>query len=64
VDIELFTLTETAAGSWQARSGTTRYRALHRARLEALLMSVGFHTPEWLMPDVSGYYQPIVLATA
>jgi SAM-dependent methyltransferase len=64
VDIELFTLTETAAGSWHARSGTTRYRALHRATLEALLMSVGFHTPEWLMPDVSGYYQPIVLATA
>jgi SAM-dependent methyltransferase len=64
VDIELFTLTETAAGSWQARSGTARYRALHRATLEALLMSVGFNAAEWLMPDVSGYYQPIVLATA
>ena len=63
VDIELFTLTETAAGTWQARSGTTRYRALHRATLEALLMSVGFHTAEWLLPDVSGYYQPIVIAT-
>jgi SAM-dependent methyltransferase len=64
VDIELFTLAETAAGSWQARSATTRYRALHRATIEFLLLSVGFHAAEWLMPDMSGYYQPIVVATA
>lgn len=64
VDIELFTLTEDAAGSWRARSGTTRYRALRRAKLESLLISAGFAEAEWFMPDVSGYYQPIVLATA
>ncbi|GGG67439.1 hypothetical protein GCM10011374_34630 [Kocuria dechangensis] len=64
VDIELFTFTEDTAGSWRARSGTTRYRALPRARLESLLVSTGFTAVEWLMPEVSGYYQPIVLAQA
>jgi glycine/sarcosine N-methyltransferase len=64
VDIELFTFAEEAAGSWRASSGTTRYRALQRAKLESLLTSAGFTAVEWLMPDVSGYYQPIVLAKA
>lgn len=64
VDIELFTFTEDAAGSWRARSGKTGYRALPRAKLESLLMSAGFTLVEWLMPDVNGYYQPIVLAKA
>ncbi|WP_197497045.1 class I SAM-dependent methyltransferase [Arthrobacter sp. B6] len=62
VDIELFTFTEEAAGSWRARSGTTRYRALQRSQLESQLVSAGFTAAEWLMPDVSGYYQPIMLA--
>jgi hypothetical protein len=64
VDIELFTFTEDSAGSWRAHSGTTRYRALQRAKLESLLVSAGFTAVEWFMPDVSGYYQPIVLAKA
>ena len=63
VDIELFTFTEGAAGSWQARSRVTRCRALRREPLDGLLGSVGFTAVEWLMPDVTGYYQPIVLAT-
>ena len=62
VDIELFTFTETAAGTWHARSDTTRYRALRRATLDQLLTSVGFTTTEWLLPEHSGYYQPIVVA--
>ena len=62
VDIELFTLTETAPGTWHVRSGTTRYRALRRATLDHLMKSVGFTTTEWLMPEHSGYYQPIVVA--
>ncbi|MEX5300600.1 class I SAM-dependent methyltransferase [Kocuria sabuli] len=64
VDVELFTFTEDAAGSWRARSATTRCRALTRAALESLLQSAGFTAVEWLMPEVSGYYQPIVLARA
>jgi glycine/sarcosine N-methyltransferase len=64
VDIELFTFIEDAAGSWQTRSRATRYRAIQRATLETLLASVGFRAAEWIKPDVSGYYQPLVLATA
>jgi hypothetical protein len=48
----------------QARSGTTRYRALQRGSLDGLMLSIGFRATEWFMPDVSGYYQPILLAIA
>jgi glycine/sarcosine N-methyltransferase len=64
VDIEVFTFMEDGAGSWTAHSGTTRYRALRRAKLESLLASAGFTAIEWLMPHASGYYQPMVLAKA
>lgn len=64
VDIELFTFTEEVSGSWRARSASTRYRALRRAKLESLLKSAGYTAVEWLMPSVSGYYQPIVVAAA
>src|SRR5687768_16374821 len=37
--------------------------ALRRATLDQLLRSVGFTTTEWLMPEHSGYYQPMVIAT-
>jgi glycine/sarcosine N-methyltransferase len=64
VDIELFTFTEDTSGSWQATSAAIRYRALLRATLERLLVAAGYTAVEWLMPEVSGYYQPIVLAKA
>lgn len=64
VDIELFTLAETPPGEWRGASGSTRYRALRRATLHELLASAGFIAIEWCMPDVSGYYQPIVLCRA
>lgn len=64
VDIELFIFSEEAAGSWRTRSGNTRYRALLRAELESLLVRAGFTAVEWLIPDATGYYQPIVLAKA
>lgn len=64
VDIELFTFAEETAGAWLAHSRTTRYRALQRHTIEGLLTLAGFTAVEWLMPEVSGYYQPIVLAKA
>jgi SAM-dependent methyltransferase len=63
VDIELFTFTEETVGSWRASSRTTRYRALERAKFESLLLASGFTAVKWLMPNESGYYQPIVLAS-
>lgn len=64
VDIELFIFTEDTAGSWRARSGNTRYRALLRTEVESQLIRAGFTAVEWLIPHETGYYQPVVLAKA
>ncbi len=63
VDIELFTLVEEHVDAWTGQSASTRYRALRRATLAQALTGAGFDHPEWLMPEESGYYQPMVLAT-
>jgi glycine/sarcosine N-methyltransferase len=49
---------------WQMRSYTTHYRALRRETLTRALSQAGFGEVSWLMPPESGFYQPIVLATA
>lgn len=40
----------------------TTYRAYQRAELSLLMAACGFEAIEWLMPEDSGYYQPIVIA--
>lgn len=40
----------------------TTYRAYQRAELSLLMATCGFAAIEWLMPEDSGYYQPIVIA--
>lgn len=40
----------------------TTYRAYQRATLSLLLTTCGFKEIQWLLPDDSGYYQPIVIA--
>lgn len=40
----------------------SEYRALRRDELISVLKQVGFSDITWLMPDESGYYQPIVIA--
>jgi hypothetical protein len=47
---------------WEVQSYTTRYRALRRADLSRILAQAGFVDIAWLMPEESGYYQPVVLA--
>ena len=42
----------------------TDYWALQRSELGAALAHAGFVEIEWLEPDQSGYYQPMVLARA
>jgi glycine/sarcosine N-methyltransferase len=49
---------------WRMRSYTTFYRALRRDTLTQALSVAGFGEVSWLMPTESGFYQPIVLATA
>ena len=51
-------------GQWQMRSYTTYYRALRRETLTQALSLAGFREITWLMPKESGFYQPVVLATA
>jgi ubiquinone/menaquinone biosynthesis C-methylase UbiE len=61
VDISLFVLHETPDG-WSASVHETTYRALLRAEMNAALVKAEFSQIRWLMPEVTGYYQPIVVA--
>jgi glycine/sarcosine N-methyltransferase len=49
---------------WRMRYYTTSYRALRRETLTHALSQARFGEVTWLMPAESGFYQPIVLATA
>ena len=49
-------------GCWQTMCMKTTYRALLRKELSSILSKVGFVDIEWLDPEVSGFYQPIVIA--
>lgn len=40
----------------------TTYRAYQRAELSSLMEACGFKQIHWLLPETSGYYQPIVIA--
>ena len=64
IDIALFTFREQAAGAWSVSVHETRYRALRRERLSQVLKAQGFTSAEWLLPEQSGYYQPLVVAVA
>lgn len=48
--------------AWIAKHFVTRYRALRRSELSAVLEASGFHQIEWLTPESTGFYQSIVLA--
>lgn len=41
---------------------TCAYRAVRRAELSELLQAAGFREVRWLMPEETGYYQPVVAA--
>jgi SAM-dependent methyltransferase len=47
---------------WATTSARTRYRALKREELNRALTAAGFREVRWLMPETSGFYQPIVTA--
>jgi len=49
-------------GNWTVQENSTPYRALLRAELSSMLEAAGFRDIKWLMPDESGYYQPVVTA--
>ena len=55
-------LTILNSGAWKSHHFTTDYRCLLRAELNAVLETTGFTEIEWIMPDTSRFYQPIVIA--
>jgi hypothetical protein len=54
---------ETSAG-WTSFLGASVYRAVLRDEITDILESSGFTNIRWRFPPQSGYYQPIVIATA
>lgn len=63
VEINVFFLRR-QGDAWTATVRTATYRALRRAELTAALETGGFGDVRWLVPEESGYYQPVVVARA
>jgi hypothetical protein len=63
VEIDIFVI-RPGAGGWTAAVRSTTYRALRRDELTAALRAGGFGEVMWLMPEESGYYQPVMVARA
>ncbi len=62
-DLRLFMLRPSGAGeNWVGRPLLTKMRAYTRAEIVGEAEKTGFVSCEWLMPEESGYYQPIFVA--
>ncbi len=61
--LELFILLEGPDG-WELRRHLSRYHAIRRGELGAVLASAGFDDVRWLAPDEAGLHQPTVIARA
>ncbi len=57
----LYITRETETG-WDSKHFASTYRALRRAELDCVLARAGFEGVEWLFPEASGFYQPVVMA--
>lgn len=57
-------ITREIANKWQTFHASAPYRAVLREELTATLNIAGFKNPRWVFPAESGFYQPIILATA
>jgi SAM-dependent methyltransferase len=66
IDLDRYTLhmyiTLRTNGCWESHHFVSEYRCLLRAELSHALAGAGFEEIRWLMPDESGFYQPIVIA--
>ena len=49
-------------GRWRSHHFASEYRCLLRSELTAALHNAGLEPVRWLMPNESGFYQPIVIA--
>jgi glycine/sarcosine N-methyltransferase len=55
-------ITQESNGTWTTHHIASEYRCILRSELSSELESAGFSNVRWLMPEESGYHQPIVLA--
>ena|ERR1700761_8943083 len=66
IDDEKYTvhlyITTRSSEDWVAHHFLTEYRCLLRDELASALTSSGFEDVQWLTPEESGFYQPVVLA--
>lgn len=60
-DVHLYISHEGSAG-WVSKHYVSRYRALLRADLAASLEKAGFTEVQWLEPESTSFYQPVVVA--
>jgi glycine/sarcosine N-methyltransferase len=60
-EYELF-IGEETGGDWDLRSWRSKYRAITRDELSAILRENGFNSVRWIMPSESGFFQPLVIA--
>jgi glycine/sarcosine N-methyltransferase len=56
-------ITREVAIGWETVHSAAVYRAITRDELTMALSRAGFRDTRWLLPEESGFYQPIVLAT-
>jgi hypothetical protein len=61
-EVELFLMLKSDLG-WNTHSYKTQYRALRRSELSKFMSESGFTNIAWIMPEASGYYQPVVIGT-
>jgi SAM-dependent methyltransferase len=59
----LYITCETSSG-WTTFHDASDYRAVLREEITAILGSSGFANIRWVLPEDSGFYQPVVIATA
>ena len=59
----LYITCETPSG-WSNFHGSSVYRAVLREEITAIFASSGFANLRWQFPDESGFYQPVLAATA
>jgi SAM-dependent methyltransferase len=59
--LEMFVLKESPGSGWTVTTHRARYRAITRAELSAALDVAGIADAMWMMPDRSGFFQPLVL---
>jgi SAM-dependent methyltransferase len=55
-------LTLRTQGEWEVKHFVSRYRALRRLDLNQALQAAGFTNIQWLEPNTTSFYQPIVIA--